>query len=486
MVRSSGRPTSFLVVEQLDCAVDPPVNPYVPTLPPVDKRQFDPNESSTLSQYGDYCSLDPWGGGDGSNRFDVVQLNDLVVQQGAFCLLDVTSYELHHALYDGILGLGFQDGDEDYAIMKQLVEAVRPPAVHHLARRNRPAGSAGGLLSFGDLDADHCDSDWTFVPLSPVDWDVDYGPQWKVNMTTVEIGRYTVDIDRQATVFSGDSYLTAAATDFHAIMAELGAQFDYRVDEFVLECSRRDQLPDLVLTIGGREFSISAYEYLFESDAGDGLCNVAITGSIEDENPNTWSLGEPFMRAHCMALRWGLLLLLVVLSTLLNRSTQKLIANRAAASGVFTIPLDAPEESFYTINITLGTPPQTFVVQPDTSISSFWVVDKSCTSDYCTDEFYGYTKHRYDRNQSTTAQADGREFVVEFASGSYAKDTLGFGNVKVEGQIFGAASSIEEVLISPFDGYLGLGWSVDDSIPSVLQGLTEQLQNPILTFALKP
>ncbi|KAI6237662.1 Eukaryotic aspartyl protease [Aphelenchoides besseyi] len=462
-----------LIVEELGCAVNPPINPYAPTLPPVHKRQFDPTNSSTLSSTDYYCQLDPWGGGTGSNRFDVIQLGNLNLSAGAFCMLDSTTYEEHHDFYDGILGLGFKDGEEDYLIMPEILALFNKSVfVIWLADRKsqRQEGMAGGLLSFGDLDSEHCDQPWTFVDLSPQQ---EYEYQWKVNITSVQIGKYSTDGVREARVFSGDSYLTAAASDFHTIIASIGAQFDYRVDEYVVECDQKATLPDLIITIAEREFHISAYEYLFESTAGDGLCNLGVYASGELEDPDVWELSEPFLRAHCVAFDY-------------DKKQIGFLSSKATNSNDFSIPIDSPYAGLYTVNVTLGTPKQTFVVQLDTSIHDFWVVDKSCTIDYCTQTYDSYTKHRYDRDRSTTYQPDGRGFAAEFANGTYAKDNFGIASLSIDGQIFGAASFIYEVLTIPLDGYLGLSWSVDDSIPDVLKGLTKHLESPMFTIFLKP
>ncbi|KAI6212981.1 Multidrug resistance-associated protein 1 [Aphelenchoides besseyi] len=307
------------------------------------------SNSSTLSSTDYYCQLDPWGGGTGSNRFDVIQLGNLNLSAGAFCMLDSTTYEEHHDFYDGILGLGFKDGEEDYLIMPEI-----------LALFNKSV----------------------FV----------------IWLADVQIGKYSTDGVREARVFSGDSYLTAAASDFHTIIASIGAQFDYRVDEYVVECDQKATLPDLIITIAEREFHISAYEYLFESTAGDGLCNLGVYASGELEDPDVWELSEPFLRAHCVA--------------------------------------------------------------------------------------FDYDKKQIGR--STTYQPDGRGFAAEFANGTYAKDNFGIASLSIDGQIFGAASFIYEVLTIPLDGYLGLSWSVDDSIPDVLKGLTKHLESPMFTIFLKP
>ncbi|VDN08420.1 unnamed protein product [Thelazia callipaeda] len=57
-----------------------------------------------------------------------------------------------------------------------------------------------------------------------------------------------------------------------------------------------------------------------------------------------------------------------------------------------TIPVDSIDDLLYTINITLGTPPQKFTVIPDTGSSDLWVV----TADYNSEGGYQYKKNTFD------------------------------------------------------------------------------------------
>ncbi|KAI6241845.1 Peptidase A1 domain-containing protein [Aphelenchoides fujianensis] len=70
----------------------------------------------------------------------------------------------------------------------------------------------------------------------------------------------------------------------------------------------------------------------------------------------------------------------------------RMAANRkAAASGGSKFNAGSAKfrdylDDFYTANITLGTPAQTFQVQLQTASSNLWVVDASCNSDNCNGE----------------------------------------------------------------------------------------------------
>jgi hypothetical protein len=149
-------------------------------------------------------------------------------------------------------------------------------------------------------------------------------------------------------------------------------------------------------------------------------------------------------------------------------------------------------DDFYLGNITLGTPPQTFMIVLDTGSSNLWVIDAACKSQSC--HGYpdsGYTKHQFNTTASSTYVAESKTFSIEYGSGSckghLATDVLGFGGLTVQTQEFGVATSIAEVFgYQPVDGILGLGWpalAVDKVVPP-MQNVLSQLDQPLFTVWL--
>ncbi|KAI6189510.1 Eukaryotic aspartyl protease [Aphelenchoides bicaudatus] len=283
---------SQLLLEQVGCAVDPPFDP-TSTYGPTTKRQFDPAKSSTITETEDYCS-------DGYDALDVIKIGNLTVTSGSFCLLHDISYNEHYEKYDGILGLNFMDDNEDQAIMPEIMKQLDNKIFTiwlNDRKENRQPESFGGLLTFGGLDLQNCDPNFDFVPVTKnMDWPYD----WRVDFSRFSIGKYTSVDNRQARIYSGEKYLFIAAADYHMVITTIGAQFNYLLKEYVVECDRRDSLPKMTFQIGGKDFNISAYEYLYKTDL-DGLCIVGVYSSNELEAPDIWSLGEAFLRAHCIS-----------------------------------------------------------------------------------------------------------------------------------------------------------------------------------------
>lgn len=129
-------------------------------------------------------------------------------------------------------------------------------------------------------------------------------------------------------------------------------------------------------------------------------------------------------------------------------------------SGEDVVDLKNFMDAQYFGEISLGTPAQTFGVVFDTGSSNLWVPSSKCSylsiACYLHNKFYG--------EKSTTYQEDGREFSIEYGSGSltgfFSRDTLQIGEMSVPDQVF--AEAVNEPSLSfiaaSFDGIMGMGF----------------------------
>jgi cathepsin D len=148
----------------------------------------------------------------------------------------------------------------------------------------------------------------------------------------------------------------------------------------------------------------------------------------------------------------------------------------------------------WTGEISLGTPPQKFVVDFDTGSSDLWVPSSQCGA--TCDAFPNW--NRYDHSKSSTYEiasffpnenafrtvyADGEQ-----VEGQHAKDLLRLGDsVTISEQIFAEATKIDKFSSCQGEqGILGLGFSFISShnFPTVINNLQQILRHPIIGIYL--
>lgn len=152
------------------------------------------------------------------------------------------------------------------------------------------------------------------------------------------------------------------------------------------------------------------------------------------------------------------------------KSVRKQLAENGihVPGGPFPEPLVNLQDVEYYGSITIGTPPQEFMVVFDTGSSNLWLPSSKCESSFCK------SHHRYDSNSSSTYEADGRNFTIVYGSGNVegflSKDVCRVASAEVSGQPLGEALTVggESLLEAPFDGILGLAYpsiAVDGVVP---------------------
>ncbi|NXI65653.1 PEPA protein, partial [Anseranas semipalmata] len=126
--------------------------------------------------------------------------------------------------------------------------------------------------------------------------------------------------------------------------------------------------------------------------------------------------------------------------------------------GVTAEPLGSFMDAQYVGAISVGTPPQRFLVLFDTGSSDLWVPSVGCSNPACANH------DRFDPRLSTTYRATGRPVSIQYGTGSVtgvlAYDTVCVGNIRVSNQTIGL-SKMEPgsfLTYSPFDGILGLAF----------------------------
>ncbi|EYB92361.1 hypothetical protein Y032_0195g1499 [Ancylostoma ceylanicum] len=149
-------------------------------------------------------------------------------------------------------------------------------------------------------------------------------------------------------------------------------------------------------------------------------------------------------------------------------------------------------DDFYIGEVDLGTPGQPTLLVMDTGSSNLWAIDSGCDLDACNGyPISGYTRHKFNTNESSTFHAEEEDFAIQygsgFCSGYLATDTISFAGISISNLEFGIATYLDDVFgYQPMDGIFGLGWPsiAVDNVTTPIQRILSELDQPIFTVWL--
>jgi cathepsin D len=185
----------------------------------------------------------------------------------------------------------------------------------------------------------------------------------------------------------------------------------------------------------------------------------------------------------------------VVSSKSKSRVTRKSKGRYAGALGSATTTIDLEDnvsggtDIEFVGDISIGTPAQTFPIDPDTGSADLWVVDSTCTADACGPNSRGKFQ---DDQSSTYAPISSPAFDLQYGvgdvSGSYTRETVRLGSITLKKQIIGLANyTSPDWKTDKASGVLGLGFRSITSAGQrpVIQNLARQagLKKKVISFA---
>ncbi|NXL69812.1 PEPC protein, partial [Leptocoma aspasia] len=143
-------------------------------------------------------------------------------------------------------------------------------------------------------------------------------------------------------------------------------------------------------------------------------------------------------------------------------------------------------QSSYFGEISIGEPPQKFLVLFDTGSSNLWVPSTDCESPAC------FNHAKFEPSDSATFAPSGQCYSVSYGSGSVTivlgSDTLRIQSVTVTNQELGLSQEepTQPFYFADFDGILGMAFPslAAGGMATALQGMLEQnqLAQPLFSF----
>lgn len=192
--------------------------------------------------------------------------------------------------FDGILGLGY-DTISVNRIPPPFYSAVdqglldEPVFAFYLSDTNDKEAESEAI--FGGVNKDHYTGELTKLPLRRKAY-------WEVDLDAITFGDESADFDNMGAILdTGTSLIALPSTLAELLNKQMGAKKGYN-GQYTVECSKRDELPDLTFTLTGYNFTITPYDYILEVQ---GSCISSFMGfDIPAPAGPLAILGDAFLR----------------------------------------------------------------------------------------------------------------------------------------------------------------------------------------------
>jgi hypothetical protein len=265
------------------------------------KRKFISSQSQTYTRDGQAWSI-TYGTGSARGflgidtvRFGGVGTQQLVVPTTKFGQATTIAAFFAQDPIDGILGLAFQSLAVDN-VVPPLINAInqglltQPIFTVYLQRKGGAENVRGGIFTYGGLDTANCGAVIAYEPLSSATY-------FQFRMTTIAVGTFTSSTGWEVISDTGTSFIGGIPATVRSMATAVGATFDSPNGIYAMSCNANT--PDVIITIGGRQYRITKADYIVDVGYGNGQCAFAIFPFDSAGFSVQWILGDPFIRPFC-------------------------------------------------------------------------------------------------------------------------------------------------------------------------------------------
>jgi len=258
------------------------------------KNKYDHGKSSSYTADGKDFDI-MYGSGSVSGFFstdDVTLAESLVIDAQRFAeVQDAGGLGVAYYLgkFDGILGLGFTSISID-GTTTCFENLIRQNKLDQPIFAFYLGDNAPGELTFGGYDPTKFEGEIQFVKL-------DEATYWQITLDKIEAGDYSKTAEDNkitAIVDSGTSLMTGPKAEISKLAAVAGAKPNI-MGQYTIDCALVDQIPDIIFTIGGHEYTIPGHKTVLQAQ---GTCIFAFMGMDFPAPGPQWILGDVFMREY--------------------------------------------------------------------------------------------------------------------------------------------------------------------------------------------
>lgn len=258
--------------------------------------KYDHDNSATYKANGSEFSIQYGSGSmEGYISQDILSIGDLVIPKQEFAeATKEPGLAFAFGKFDGILGLAY-DTISVNGIVPPIYNAINQGLLDHpqfafaLGDTSEGEDSPGGVATFGGYDDTQFEGDITWLPVRRKAY-------WEVSFDGLGLGdEYTELFSTGAAIDTGTSLITLPSTLADIVNTKIGATKGWS-GQYSVECDTRDDLPDLTFTLGGVNFTLTAYDYTLEVS---GSCISAFTPmDFPDPIGDLSIVGDAFLRRY--------------------------------------------------------------------------------------------------------------------------------------------------------------------------------------------
>ncbi|KAJ3312553.1 Vacuolar protease A [Boothiomyces sp. JEL0838] len=198
--------------------------------------------------------------------------------------------------FDGILGLGYDTIAVTGAVppfYKMVQQQLLDEPLFGVYMGDANKGDEGGEITFGAVNHEHYTGSITWAPITRKAY-------WEVTMDSVKLGGKKFNVKAtKAAIDTGSSLFAVPTADADAINVAIGAKKSWN-GQYTVDCATLSKLPDLTLSFAGKEFSLSAKDYVLQ--VGEGSNQSCVSGFVGLEIPPPagplWIVGDVFLRKY--------------------------------------------------------------------------------------------------------------------------------------------------------------------------------------------